>query len=532
MNQLNLYKDSGIYKLTARMLVFIVLVIALCRVTRGYIMPAVTLLGVCLAFANYLGWALVFFVMMPFLAVTNSAITGSSSSLWGISIRLGPLLIGLILAIRGATRQGTHKLPFIGMVPFLMVAAISAVDGWVPSVSLTKLVNFVFFLFGIWFGTQNLQERPKDVLLLRGLFLAMACFLVFGSIVTIAIPSVGYATGLKWAMMQGGVDFANEIFKEQQADSLVTLFCGVMNHSQTLAPLLAVTVGWVLCDMLLLERRFCWLHLSIVLFALPMTYMTRSRVGLVSVTVAILMSAFYAVRKVQLPTRMRARLNQGIIVSSIVLIGMVVSIQMTTGAMSRWLRKTSNVEEDRRTLREALTESRLGALDRSLYEFRRNPMFGSGFQVAEYTRDLVAFNKGFIISAPIEKGIAPIMVLGETGIIGAMCFVIFLMTFYGTCIRRKYFVTLSLFTVLFATNMGEATIFSPGGTGGILWMVSVVGGFTIDTYLLYRHQLEQRWAAMGFQMVAPAFEIVEDRSGRRRMVADQSMVKRYGVKRT
>ncbi len=530
MNQLNFYKDSDIYKLTAKMLVFIVFVIAICRVTRGYVMPAVTLVGVCMACANYLGWSLVFFVMMPFLAVTNPAITGATSSLWGFSIRLGPLLIGLVLALRGASRQGTHKLPFIGMVPFLMAAAISAVDGWVPSVSLAKLVNFIFFLFGIWFGTQNLQERPKDVLILRSFFLAMSCFLVFGSLITIAVPSIGYATGLRWAMQQGGAEFANEIFKERQADSLMTLFCGVTNHSQTLAPLLAVTVGWVLCDMLLLERRFRWLHLCIVLFALPMTYMTRSRVGLVSVTVAMFMSAFYAARKVQLPARLRARLNQGIIVSSIVIGGVALIVQITTGAMSRWMRKTSDVEGDRRTLGEALTESRLGALGQSFYEFRRNPMFGSGFQVAEYTRDLVRMNKGFIISAPIEKGIAPIMVLGETGIVGGVCFVIFLMSFYGTCIRRKYIVTLSLFTVLLATNMGEATIFSPGGTGGILWMVSVVGGFTIDTYLLYRRQLEQRWAAMGFQMVAPTFAMVEDRSGRRRMVEDDRGVKRYGVR--
>ena len=62
-----------------------------------------------------------------------------------------------------------------------------------------------------------------------------------------------------------------------------------------------------------------------------------------------------------------------------------------------------------------------------------------------------------------------------------------------------------------------------------MWMMSVVGGFTIDTYLLYRRQLEQQWAAIGFEM-APAFEMVEDRSGRRRMVTDERGVKRYGVK--
>ena len=55
-----------------------------------------------------------------------------------------------------------------------------------------------------------------------------------------------------------------------------------------------------------------------------------------------------------------------------------------------------------------------------------------------------------------------------------------------------------------------------------------------------QRQLEQQWAAMGFDMAVPAIEMVEDRSGRRRMVEDRSGrrrmvedergVKRYGVK--
>ena len=529
MQQLNFYKDTDIDKLTFRMVVFTVLAIILCRLTRGVIMPVFTLIGVYLALANRLGWALVFFVMLPFFVILNPGILGARSSLFGISVRFGPLLIGLILAMRGASRQGRHKLPLIGIVPFIMAAIISSVDGWAPSVSLIKLANFCVFLFGIWFGTQNLQERPKDVLLLRSFFLALACLLVFGSIPTMAIPSVGYATTLQWYMGEGA-EVINEMFQQIKADSGITLFCGITSHSQTLAPLLALTVGWVLCDMLLLERRFRWLHICIIIFALPLIYLTRSRLGLISVVAALYMGAFYAARKIQLPASLRARLSQGIMVSGALLVVVVIVAQLTTGAMSRWVRKTNKEEDDRRSLGEAFTSSRMGLIEQSLYEFRRNPMFGSGFQVAEYTRDLVAASRGFILSAPIEKGLAPVMVLGETGILGEMCFIIFIVSFCGTCVRRKYVVTFSLFTVMLVTNMGEATFFSPGGTGGILWMVGVVGGFTIDTYLLYRRQLEQQWAGMGFQMTAPAFELVEDVSGRRRLVESERTVRRYGLK--
>ena len=529
MSNKGFFKDTDIYKLTARMVAFVVFMIALCRLTRGYIMPVYTLAGVLCAFFSHIGWALVFFVMMPFFAIINPAIIGNQSSFYGMSVRLGPLLIGLILALLSASRQGKHRLPFLGIVPFLMVAAISSADGWAPSVSYMKLVNFIVFLFGIWYGTQNLQQRPKDILLLRSFFIALSFILTFGSILTIAVPSVGYATGLRYALREGGAVLANEVFRQNQADSVATLFCGITNHSQALSPLLALTVGWMLCDMVLLERRLRWLHLAIIACTLPLMYMTRSRIGLVSLISALVVGGLYVTRKADLPARLRGHLKNGIwLCLGILLLGVVV-MQLKGGYMSQWIRKTSDVSGDRRSFGEALTSSRLGLVEYSMYEFRRNPLFGSGFQVAEYTQDLVRQNNSFILSAPIEKGVAPVMVLGDTGILGAICFVIFLVSFYGACARRQYTVTSALFTVFLVTNLAEATIFSPGGTGGILWMISVVGGFTIDTYLLYSRQMEQQWAVIGFQMT-PAVDMVEDASGRKRFVESRREVKRYGVR--
>ena len=48
--------------------------------------------------------------------------------------------------------------------------------------------------------------------------------------------------------------------------------------------------------------------------------------------------------------------------------------------------------------------------------------------------------------------------------------------------------------------------------------------------LLFQKQLEQQWSDMGFVMVAPTYErMVEDRSGRMRVVEESREVKRYGV---
>ncbi len=175
--------------------------------------------------------------------------------------------------------------------------------------------------------------------------------------------------------------------------------------------------------------------------------------------------------------------------------------------MMEWARKTSDVSADKRSLTEALTSSRMGLMAMSLREFRRNPLIGSGFQVAEYTREQTR-GKGFVISASVEKGVLPVMVLGETGILGEICFLIFLASFFGICMQRKYFVTTTMMAVFFVTNMGEATLFSPGGIGGILWMMCCVGGFTLDTTILFRKNIMREWANMA-RMEAERREQVE-----------------------
>ena len=166
----------------------------------------------------------------------------------------------------------------------------------------------------------------------------------------------------------------------------------------------------------------------------------------------------------------------------LVIVGAGVS-EMRSRSITRWMRKNDDIALDERSMGQALTDSRMGLLEYSMFEFRRNPLLGSGFQVSENHPILYEMGQITLFSAPIEKGLLPTMVLGETGIIGEIAFIIFLMSFWIGCKRRHLMVTLMLFFVMFASNMGEATFFSPSGTGGILWMLCVVGGFIIDTML-------------------------------------------------
>ena len=86
----------------------------------------------------------------------------------------------------------------------------------------------------------------------------------------------------------------------------------------------------------------------------------------------------------------------------------------------------------------------------------------------------------FLVLVFFTKGVTPYVVLGETGVIGASVFIVFLFVFYSTCLKRRYLSTLTMFTCMFAANLADSTFFSPGGIGGYLWIMSCVGGFGID----------------------------------------------------
>ena len=118
-------------------------------------------------------------------------------------------------------------------------------------------------------------------------------------------------------------------------------------------------------------------------------------------------------------------------------------------------------------------------------------MLGKGFQVMLEHKQWYREGRISLLYAPIEKGVLPTMILGETGIVGAIVFAFFVLHFIASCSRRHYMGLLSLFAVLIASNMGEASFFSPSGQGGVMWVVVAIGGFCCDMIAI-NNQYTQR----------------------------------------
>lgn len=458
-------------------LVWLIALVGACAVTRGWALLPVALFGLWSAMTGRRGLTLLAFAYLPLLTCLNPVMVPSGGIAPTIA-RTTFILMCVIMAISSSAYTGNGQIPLGGLVAYLLVAVISSINGWFPAISYMKILNFFCFLVGIWFGTRNLYKNPRDLDLLHRGFFVMVLFLSFGSIAVWPFPTIAYVQHLSLEIFEGSA-YASAIVRDALANNQMFVFAGVTYNSQCLGPALACCFTWILCDMLFVAHKFTKIHLATLAATVLPLYLTRSRTALFALAVSIAVVSMMTMRRMDLHGRIKARVRTAmtvLLVFGAIIVGVM---EIKDRTITKWLRKTNDISSDRRTFEEALTESREYLNELNWYDFHKNPLLGMGFQVMELHRERYR-GQTFVLSAPIEKGLLPLMILGETGIVGLIVFCAFVISFLGGCRRRKLHVTAAMFIVLCATNIGEATFFSPGGSGGVLWMMSVVGGYVID----------------------------------------------------
>lgn len=466
-----------------RQLLVICGVILLSRFTKNWGFIFVALYGVACCLKHKIGQSLVIFLLLSFLPMLNPFIMPRYSQ-FAMIARLSSLLMALALFVAGVQRQGPHRLPLDLLYLYLFLVAVSSLQGYAPLISELKIINFSFLILAIAIGTQNLHRAPNDILLLRNTYLAIILFTIYGSLLTLPFPHIAYLTSLRFVLINDGLEAAHDV---AAAWGNRLLFCGTTAHSQFLGPMSSCCLGWLLCDMWLVEKRWNPLHVVLMLPIPIIAYMTRARIALLTLFVAVVASVFLCLPRTRLSPRKRRRFYGAVCLALCALFFTALIAEFTNHTISRWLRKTEDVTADDRALGDALTQSRQGAIVENLIDFQRNRLLGSGFQVSR-KMEADSGRPTSVFSAPIEKGLLPLMVLGESGLIGSAVFILFLISFFTICRVKRYAATMTLFIVFLTTNMAEATFFSPAGSGGVFWSLLVVGGFTIDMAVVANRQ--------------------------------------------
>lgn len=460
--------------------------IVLTRFSQGAGVFLVVAWGLAAALRQNVGRAFACYCTITLFVLLNPFILPSKSGLFAWGARGGSLVLGLAVILGGVRRRGIYRLPFAMLWLYLLVAVVSSATGWYPMISYMKIFQFSIFLLSIVIGTQNVYQDMAGILRLRAYFLGLALFIVGGSF-------------LLWPFPQWSTLGAVVMNRDTQGDSAAilemvsgdmylnqALLCGVLYQSQALAAVGSCMLAWLICDMMFCEKRLEPLRAVLIVLTVFVMFLTRSRTALLACGVAVLLVSFYVMPRVRLPMKVRRWVRQALFGGLVLMLVVGLVAEFKSDAISRWVRKTDSTTSDNRSVSEAFTESRMGLVEKSMRDYRMNPLLGMGFQVEERHRYYIkgAEKGGVVLSASIEKGVLPVMVLGETGIVGSVVFALFLIVFYMTCARKRMYVSAMMLTVFVATNMGEATFFSPGGPGGLGWMIAAVGGFVLDMFLV------------------------------------------------
>jgi hypothetical protein len=245
---------------------------------------------------------------------------------------------------------------------------------------------------------------------------------------------------------------------------------GILNHSQAYGVFLAMAVAYATGRFLFDGHRSWWL-LAVAVAGIVSLFESQARVGALALfgglALAVLIQLF---RHVVNPVRFRL---PKVILALTPFFGMIILIFVAVGYVPGPLHDFV-YKYNASDLASAFEQSRGFLIDRSIENFRENPILGIGFGIPS-DPELLRIRRdpllGVPVSVPIEKGFAPTALLEENGVVGGFAFAIFLIVLLRPAFAIESMAPLWLALTGLMVNLGEALIFSFGGMGMLVWLM-------------------------------------------------------------
>jgi hypothetical protein len=253
-----------------------------------------------------------------------------------------------------------------------------------------------------------------------------------------------------------------------------TGFNGAFLHPNLHATYATLFVAYLLLVWILGAYRKTWLAIpGIVAWFMFMSW-SGSRTSIIASSVGALVLLAYA-----RPARnrqgwlLKPKLKRSTLIALVALTGAGVAAwdTATSGSIRRaivqFINKGDAKAAEKGLNSEQILASRKALIEQSWQNFQDNAVFGIGFGVAKTE----AFARtATLMTAPSEKGFLPTAILEEGGVIGTAAFIVFFLMFIRQLIHERNIAGLVTFIAFVMTNIGEVTIFSPGGAGSFGWM--------------------------------------------------------------
>jgi O-antigen ligase len=155
-------------------------------------------------------------------------------------------------------------------------------------------------------------------------------------------------------------------------------------------------------------------------------------------------------------------------VASFLVLWVLVATPYAQSAIEQFVVK--DLSDETLSLVETFAEGRGLLVAESWSRFAESPLLGRGFGVPA-SPETVATVGGIPASATVESGFFVSGILEQTGLLGLLAFFALLGVVLRPVARGRSLAAIALAATAVATNLGEATLFSFGGVGLMIWLV-------------------------------------------------------------
>ena len=324
-------------------------------------------------------------------------------------------------------------------------------------VSILKVINWSLVIFTLILAFSKLNYLELNII--KNWLFSFFLLIFLTSLPLIFIPEIGYA----YTRASG--------------------FQGILNHPQAFGPTMSIFAIVILTK--LTESQSNTLIL-IILFFLSVYLIIISESRTAGFALFLSMTIYYLIyffKKKKFFFISKIKRKKFIIL----LFSLLVIIAFFFTNLKYVIEDFKVKGTDAENVLSAYQKSRSILYDPMISNIIEKPLVGIGFGIAsnidsmQIKRDPI-FNLPY--AAATEKGILPIMVLEEIGLLGFIIFMIWIIyLIFKTALNN--FNDLMLLLNLLLLNMGEAMFFSPGGFGLIVIIMFV--------YCLYQNKLKKKY---------------------------------------
>lgn len=246
-----------------------------------------------------------------------------------------------------------------------------------------------------------------------------------------------------------------------------TGFQGMLNHPQAFGPTMALLGAWA-AGQLLSQKPLRGSAAIIFGCASTMVLLSEARTAgiamILGIGLSVALGPMLSGRSIfNLIPNLRSK--RFLIAFALTAFGVILSIPVLSAKLSDYISKGGRAGTT--VLSEAYEVSRGMLIAKMLANIEDRPLQGIGFGVASEPNTMDVVRDPVLnlpISAAIEKGVLPLAVLEELGLFGFLLVV----SWTIALVRRSSYGGLTPLGVIFTAillNLGESTLFSPGGLG-------------------------------------------------------------------